>query len=55
MIGSVAKLLAGKHIENVTQQFEPEVGVLVSRQDPYYEYYEDHGRMKRRKVGSHGN
>ncbi|WFD25099.1 hypothetical protein MNAN1_000062 [Malassezia nana] len=49
MIGSIAKLLAGKHIENVAHQFEPEVCVLISQQDPYYEFYEDHGRMKRRK------
>ncbi|SHO76494.1 Similar to S.cerevisiae protein YLR326W (Putative protein of unknown function) [Malassezia sympodialis ATCC 42132] len=40
-VTGAAKLVAGKHIENFAHQFEPE--------DPYYEYYEDHGRMRRRK------
>ncbi|WFD21410.1 hypothetical protein MEQU1_000059 [Malassezia equina] len=40
-VAGAAKLVAGKRIENFAHQFEPE--------DPLYEYYDDHGRMKRRK------
>ncbi|WFD37402.1 uncharacterized protein MJAP1_000346 [Malassezia japonica] len=41
ILGSAAKFVAGKQANEFAHRFEPE--------DPYYEYYEQNGKQKRRK------